>query len=82
MYKKSKELTLSFHFILMILNVTYNMLATYNYKLRVGVFSLENYYLFVNLINNPYCKLGPHCCGVIFGYFYMDILAYRRLDED
>jgi hypothetical protein len=57
------------------------MYTCWIYKLRAGAFSVEDYYLFGVLITKPYFKLCTFCVGVLFGFFYIEILKYRNLEN-
>ncbi len=46
-----------------------------------GIYTLENYWLYQMMLIKPYGKLHMHGIGILAAILYIDILAYRKMDE-
>lgn len=68
--------------VLVIGSCIYAVLICLKKGLRAGVFALENYYLFSDLLSKPWGKLATYPIGVAFAFFYLEVLAYRKLDKE
>ena len=55
-------------------------LIVQKFDLTAGAYTLENWYMYGQFINKPYCKLQVHAIGILFCILYMDILKYRKLN--
>lgn len=63
-------------------NCILNMILVDSKELTAGLFSSEDYYIFATLANKFYTKLGASAFGVMCAIFYIDVLAYRKLETD
>ncbi|CDW83385.1 UNKNOWN [Stylonychia lemnae] len=79
--RKSKIVGYGLQFLLIAFNIAFAIIICLQKELRAGVFALENYYLFSDLLNKPYCKFATHGTGVMFAFLYWEILAYRKCDN-
>jgi len=53
----------------------------YEYKLRVGPFAAEDWYLF-SMFQKPFFKIESLAMGVTAAFFYMKVLRFRRISDE
>lgn len=78
LYRRKKAVSLIVNLMMTILSIALGIYTCYLHNLRVGVFALENYYLFSTLFTKPYAKFATHSSGVVFAFFYCEVLKYRK----
>lgn len=76
-YRRNKPASLILNFLMTALSIALGIYTCFLHDLRVGVFALENYYLFSTLFTKPYAKFATHSCGVVFAFLYCEVLKYR-----
>eukprot|EP00347_Sterkiella_histriomuscorum_P018864 403343880 len=79
LYKKSRVASLTLLLLLTLGCCAFSIVTCFQRSLRAGVFALENYYLFGDLLSKPWGKFATCCTGVAFALFYMDVLKYRKV---
>jgi peptidoglycan/LPS O-acetylase OafA/YrhL len=79
-YKKSKNAALGLMWFLIAAGTAIIALIVQKFDLTAGAYTLENWYMYGQFINKPYCKLQVHAIGILFCILYMDILKYRKLN--
>jgi hypothetical protein len=63
-------------------NIWYIMYMTDLHQFKAAIFDINNYYLFAYLANKPYCHLQTWATGMMFGYFYIELLKYRKIESE
>ena len=58
------------------------MYYTYVYDLRIGMITVHNYFLLSSVLAKPYTKLANVAFGVMLAGIYMQILEYRKIQND
>jgi len=64
--------------IMVIFGTISNMYVAYLVGLRAGVFAVENYYMFSEMVDKPYTKTGSHGLGIIAAILYLQLLEFRK----
>eukprot|EP00347_Sterkiella_histriomuscorum_P013100 403366020 len=66
LYKKSRVASLTLLLLLTLGCCAFSIVTCFQRSLRAGVFALENYYLFGDLLSKPWGKFATCCTGVAF----------------
>ncbi len=66
----------------MIANVGFFMIMTDVWDFKAGPLAIEDYYMFAYMFNKPYGKFYCSALGILFGYHYIEILKYRKLETE
>lgn len=61
------------------LSIGLTVMETLEYNLKAGGFALENFYIFSVLLFKFYTRFSTHSVGVLYAFFYMNVLSYRKL---
>lgn len=64
------------------LGVYINYDSSYVHKITVGIFSIENFFMYSYFINKPYYKLHVYFFGIICSMFFIDIRDYKKSKRD
>lgn len=78
-YKKSRNAGLSLMWFLLIAGTGIICTIVSKFDLTAGAYTLENWYMYGQYLNKPYCKLQVHAIGILFCIMYQDLLRYRKV---
>lgn len=77
-YKKSKNFGLAIGWFLLVAGTVIICAIVSEFDLTAGAYTLENWYMYAQYLNKPYCKLQVHAIGLLSAILYLDILEYRK----
>ncbi|CAI2384052.1 unnamed protein product [Moneuplotes crassus] len=83
LYKKRRTLFYITNIALLVGGCLLDFYITIKNRLRVGILTFEDYYLYSCFYNKPYTKLPILACGMGMGAFYLRLIKYKQAsDED
>jgi peptidoglycan/LPS O-acetylase OafA/YrhL len=80
-YKKSRTAALTLCWGLLIAGTAIICTVVSEFNLTAGAYTLENWYMYAQYLNKPYCKLQVHAIGILFAILYFDLIEYRRIKQ-
>lgn len=78
-YKKSRNAGLILVWLLLIVGTGIICTIVSKFDLTAGAYTLENWFMYGQYLNKPYCKLQVHAIGIFFCIMYQDLLKYRKV---
>ena len=81
-YRRSKIAFYCLNTFFLVFGIFIAGFIAYQYDLKVGILSLEDYYLYAYEFNKPYMKFVALSCGMFTGLLYLRILDYRKATEE
>jgi hypothetical protein len=78
LFKKSRIAGLTLAWLMIVTGSVIIGLIASHYNFTAGIYTVENYELYAQIIIKPYCKLQVHGLGILSAILYLDILDYRK----
>ena len=78
-FKKSRNAGLLLMLLLLIGGTGIICIIVTKFDLTAGAYTLENWFMYGQFLNKPYCKLQVHAIGIFFCIMYQDLIKYRKV---
>lgn len=74
LYKKSRNAALYLAWGILLVGTVIICSIVSEFDLTAGAYTLENWYMYAQYLNKPYCKMQVHAIGILAAILYFDLL--------